>query len=308
MRHPGTRESPRSPSAIPYAPTTPRVCSASRARSASTSSSSVPRSHSCSGWRTPCGGSASSSSARALPPRGSKGRSRSRRRSWPRRASRPPRGCRSLDRRVSSRRTGSRPERASSSAGAGRGRRGAALAAAASGGDVVVEELLEGPEVSLVRGLRRARARSRSVSAQDFKRAFDGDRGRTPAGWARTRRCPGRRRRAESLVEQVHRPVLEELARRGAPFVGLLYAGLMLTADGPEGPRVQLPVRRSRDAGPPAAARERPPASSSATSSLSARSAHPGAATSRTATRCATSGVPWTAPLCPSRSGPARTP
>jgi phosphoribosylamine--glycine ligase len=38
---------------------------------------------------------------------------------------------------------------------------------------------------------------------------------------------------AESLVEQVQRPVLEELARRGAPFVGLLYAGLMLTEDGP---------------------------------------------------------------------------
>ena len=37
----------------------------------------------------------------------------------------------------------------------------------------------------------------------------------------------------DELVEQIHRPVLAELARRGAPFVGLLYAGLMLTADGP---------------------------------------------------------------------------
>jgi phosphoribosylamine--glycine ligase len=37
----------------------------------------------------------------------------------------------------------------------------------------------------------------------------------------------------EELVESVHRPVLAELARRGAPFVGLLYAGLMLTTDGP---------------------------------------------------------------------------
>jgi phosphoribosylamine--glycine ligase len=37
----------------------------------------------------------------------------------------------------------------------------------------------------------------------------------------------------EELLASVHRPVLAELARRGAPFVGLLYAGLMLTADGP---------------------------------------------------------------------------
>jgi phosphoribosylamine--glycine ligase len=37
-----------------------------------------------------------------------------------------------------------------------------------------------------------------------------------------------------ALVEQVHRPVVEELARRGAPFVGVLFAGLMLTADGPK--------------------------------------------------------------------------
>jgi phosphoribosylamine--glycine ligase len=37
----------------------------------------------------------------------------------------------------------------------------------------------------------------------------------------------------EELIETVHRPVLEALARRGAPFTGLLYAGLMLTEDGP---------------------------------------------------------------------------
>ena len=36
------------------------------------------------------------------------------------------------------------------------------------------------------------------------------------------------------LVEQIHGPVVEELARRGAPFVGVLFAGLMLTADGPK--------------------------------------------------------------------------
>ena len=44
---------------------------------------------------------------------------------------------------------------------------------------------------------------------------------------------PFDRRGVEELVEQVHRPVLDELARRGTPFIGLLYAGLMLTDDGP---------------------------------------------------------------------------
>jgi phosphoribosylamine--glycine ligase len=44
---------------------------------------------------------------------------------------------------------------------------------------------------------------------------------------------PFGRRDIEELVDQVHRPVLDELARRGTPFIGLLYAGLMLTDDGP---------------------------------------------------------------------------
>ena len=38
---------------------------------------------------------------------------------------------------------------------------------------------------------------------------------------------------ADALVERIHQPVLDELARRGTPFVGCLFAGLMLTADGP---------------------------------------------------------------------------
>ena len=58
--------------------------------------------------------------------------------------------------------------------------------------------------------------------------------GRTPVGWGRTRRSSASAsRRGGELVGAVHAPVLAELARRGAPFVGLLYAGLMLTADGP---------------------------------------------------------------------------
>ena len=57
---------------------------------------------------------------------------------------------------------------------------------------------------------------------------------RTPAAWARTRRSPTCRTRAAGASSSAfHRPILAELARRGTPFRGALYAGLMLTADGP---------------------------------------------------------------------------
>ena len=100
-------------------------------------------------------------------------------------------------------------------------------------GDVVVEELLEGPEVSLF-AICDGREALPLVSAQDFKRAFDGDEGPNTGGMGAYAPVPGvGESEARRLVEAVHAPVLAELASRGAPFVGLLYAGLMLTADGP---------------------------------------------------------------------------
>ncbi|MET0561631.1 MAG: phosphoribosylamine--glycine ligase [Gaiellaceae bacterium] len=100
-------------------------------------------------------------------------------------------------------------------------------------GDVVVEELLEGPEVSLF-AMCDGRSALPLVSAQDFKRAFDGDTGPNTGGMGAYASVSGvGASEAQALVEAVHLPVLAELARRGAPFVGLLYAGLMLTPDGP---------------------------------------------------------------------------
>ena len=76
--------------------------------------------------------------------------------------------------------------------------------------------------------------RSPLVSAQDFKRAHDGDEGPNTGGMGAYAPVPGvGATEAQGLVDAVHVPVLAELANRGAPFVGLLYAGLMLTADGP---------------------------------------------------------------------------
>ena len=110
----------------------------------------------------------------------------------------------------------------------------AALRAVSSLGDkVVVEELLEGPEVSVF-AICDGREALSLVSAQDFKRARDGDEGPNTGGMGAYAPVSGvGRSEVEEVVSTVHAPVLAELERRGAPFVGLLYAGLMLTSDGP---------------------------------------------------------------------------
>jgi phosphoribosylamine---glycine ligase len=110
----------------------------------------------------------------------------------------------------------------------------AALAAVSSlGSGFVVEELLEGPEVSIFALCDGAEAVP-LVPAQDFKRAFDGDEGPNTGGMGSYAPVPGLGAdEVNRLLETVHRPVLDELARRGSPFVGVLYAGLMLTPDGP---------------------------------------------------------------------------
>jgi len=101
------------------------------------------------------------------------------------------------------------------------------------GGDVVVEELLEGPEVSLL-ALCDGSTAAALPPAQDFKRAFDGDAGPNTGGMGSYAPVPGiDGSDVEELLALVHRPVLAELVRRGSPFVGTLFAGLMLTAAGP---------------------------------------------------------------------------
>src|SRR5262249_20061690 len=106
----------------------------------------------------------------------------------------------------------------------------AALPAAASlGQPLLVEELLEGTEVSafaLCDGVNAIPL----PSAQDFKRAHDGDAGPNTGGMGSF--SPAPHVDAEELVETIHRPVLAELARRESPFVGALFAGVMLTDDG----------------------------------------------------------------------------
>ena len=100
-------------------------------------------------------------------------------------------------------------------------------------GPVVVEEFLDGEELSLLALCDGERAVP-LAPAQDFKRLGEGDTGPNTGGMGSYSPVPGvDAARAEALCAAVHQPVVDELARRGAPFRGVLYAGLMLTADGP---------------------------------------------------------------------------
>jgi phosphoribosylamine--glycine ligase len=97
----------------------------------------------------------------------------------------------------------------------------------------VVEELLEGEEVSVF-VLTDGDGTLALPSAQDFKRLRDGDEGPNTGGMGSYSPVPLLSSdEVEDVVATVHRPVLDELADRGSPFAGLLYAGLMLTAEGP---------------------------------------------------------------------------
>ena len=107
------------------------------------------------------------------------------------------------------------------------------LAASALGGPLVIEELLEGEELSVFALTDGSRAIP-LAAARDYKRVGDGDTGPNTGGMGAYSPVPGfADADVEELVERIHRPVLEQLARRGSPFQGVLYAGLMLTADGP---------------------------------------------------------------------------
>jgi phosphoribosylamine--glycine ligase len=72
--------------------------------------------------------------------------------------------------------------------------------------------------------------------AQDYKRIFDGDEGPNTGGMGSYSPVPGVAGAAEveDIVERIHRPVVTAMAERGTPFHGILYAGLMMTADGPK--------------------------------------------------------------------------
>jgi phosphoribosylamine--glycine ligase len=110
---------------------------------------------------------------------------------------------------------------------------GALREAAGLGQPLVIEELLEGEELSMF-ALADGTNAVALAPARDYKRVGDDDTGPNTGGMGSYSPVPeSAAAEAKSLLETVHRPALAELARRGSPFVGLLYAGLMLTEAGP---------------------------------------------------------------------------
>lgn len=99
-------------------------------------------------------------------------------------------------------------------------------------GAVVIEEYLAGPEVSLF-GVTDGKTVRALSPAQDFKRALDNDEGPntggmgaySPLDWAP-------KNLIDETIQRVLQPTIDEMAKRGTPFSGLLYAGLALTAKG----------------------------------------------------------------------------
>ena len=110
--------------------------------------------------------------------------------------------------------------------------RDVALAHAAACDRVVIEEYLDGPEVSLF-CVTDGTTVVPLVPAQDFKRVGDGDTGPNTGGMGAYSPLPwAPETSVDDIVRTVVQPTVDEMHRRGTPFAGLLYAGLALTSRG----------------------------------------------------------------------------
>lgn len=102
-----------------------------------------------------------------------------------------------------------------------------------AGSTLVIEERMEGPELSVL-ALCNGEAAVPLPSARDYKRIGEGGTGPNTGGMGAISPAPGvSDEEAQQIVDTVHKPILRELLKRGIPFSGCLYAGLMLTATGP---------------------------------------------------------------------------
>jgi phosphoribosylamine--glycine ligase len=110
----------------------------------------------------------------------------------------------------------------------------ATAASHAQGKRVVIEEFLDGPEVSLF-GITDGTTVLPLQPAQDFKRVGDGDTGPNTGGMGAYSPLPwAPPDLVETITKTVLQPTVDEMARRGTPFQGLLYAGLAMTKNGPK--------------------------------------------------------------------------
>lgn len=103
-----------------------------------------------------------------------------------------------------------------------------------SGAQVVVEEFLTGPEVSVL-AFTDGKTLCPMVSSMDHKRAYDGDKGPNTGGMGTISPNPFYTEKvAKRCMEEIFQPTVEAMNAEGRPFKGCLYFGLMLTKDGPK--------------------------------------------------------------------------
>ena len=104
----------------------------------------------------------------------------------------------------------------------------------AAGSSVVIEEFMEGEEASLLAFTDGTVIRP-MISAQDHKRAFDGDKGPNTGGMGTYAPAPVMTEEMTArAVEEILKPTIAAMAKEGRPYRGCLYAGLMITAEGPK--------------------------------------------------------------------------
>ncbi|WP_181699340.1 phosphoribosylamine--glycine ligase [Chthonobacter albigriseus] len=104
----------------------------------------------------------------------------------------------------------------------------------AAGAEVVVEEMLRGEEASFF-ALSDGETAIPLAAAQDHKRAFDGDTGPNTGGMGAYSPAPiVDEAMAEQIMVEIIHPTVAAMKRRGTPFKGVLFAGLMITAEGPK--------------------------------------------------------------------------
>ncbi|MFC2742503.1 MAG: phosphoribosylamine--glycine ligase [Selenomonas artemidis] len=103
-----------------------------------------------------------------------------------------------------------------------------------AGNSVVIEEFMEGEEASLL-AFTDGKVIRPMISAQDHKRAFDGDKGPNTGGMGTYAPAPVMTPEMTArAVEEILKPTIEAMAKEGRPYHGCLYAGLMITSEGPK--------------------------------------------------------------------------
>ena len=103
-----------------------------------------------------------------------------------------------------------------------------------SGDEVVIEEFMEGEEASIL-ALTDGETIAPLVSSQDHKRVFDGDEGLNTGGMGAYAPAPVMSPELlEQVTDQILRPTIEAMKEEGRPYKGVLYAGLMITDEGPK--------------------------------------------------------------------------